>query len=352
MKDTIKSKKILIFNVNWLGDVLFSTATLRNIRRNYPDSFIACIIPSRCYPILKGNPHLDELIIFDEKERQRSSLAKLRFVQLLKTKKFDVVFLLHRSFTRALICRLAGIPQRIGYYTKKRGFLLTKRIAPVGRDTLHRIDYYLNIIEKAGLRVKDRYLEFFIDDTDVKFVEDFLNKKSIGKPRPCAQERGKDDFLVAINPGGNWLPKRWPQAHWAILADKLITEFGAKVIITGSYTDISTAQKIKDLMKEKPIIASGVFNLKQLGALCKRLDLFITADTGPLHIANALGAKRIIALFGPTSPEITGPYPLKNIAILSKDVGCKIPCYVANCKDNLCMKAITVDDVIKEIKNG
>ena len=340
MKDTGKSKKILIFNVNWLGDVLFSTATIRNIRRNYPDSFIACIIPSRCYPILKGNPYLDEIIIFDEKERQRSSLAKLRFVQLLKTKKFDVVFLLHRSFTRALICRLAGIPERIGYYTKKRGFLLTKRIKPVGRDTLHRIDYYLNIIEKAGLKVEDRYLEFFIDDTDVKFVEDFLNKKSIGK----------DDFLVAINPGGNWLPKRWPQAHWAMLADKLIAEFGAKIIITGNYTDISTAHKIRDLMKEKPIIASGVFNLKQLGALCKRLHLFITADTGPLHIANALDAKRIIALFGPTSPEITGPYPLKNTVILSKDVGCKVPCYVANCKDNRCMKAVMPEDVIEKIR--
>ena len=340
MKDTDKSKKILIFNVNWLGDVLFSTATIRNIRRNYPDSFVACIIPSRCYPILKGNPHLDELIIFDEKERQRSSLAKLRFVQLLKTKKFDVVFLLHRSFTRALICRLAGIPQRVGYYTKKRGFLLTKRIKPVARDALHRIDYYLNIIEKAGLKVEDRYLEFFIDDKDVKFVDEFLNKKSIGK----------DGFLVAINPGGNWLPKRWPEVNWAILADKLITEFGARVIITGSYTDIYTAQKIRDLMKEKPIIASGVFNLKQLGALCKRLDLFITADTGPLHIANALGAKRIIALFGPTSPEITGPYPLKNTAILSKDVGCKIPCYVVRCKDNRCMKAVTPEDVIEKIR--
>jgi len=340
VKDTDKSKKILIFNVNWLGDVLFSTATIRNIRRNYPDSFVACIIPSRCYPILKGNPHLDELIIFDEKERQRSSLAKLRFVQLLKTKKFDVVFLLHRSFTRALICRLAGIPQRVGYYTKKRGFLLTKRIKPVARDALHRIDYYLNIIEKAGLKVEDRYLEFFIDDKDVKFVDEFLNKKSIGK----------DGFLVAINPGGNWLPKRWPEVNWAILADKLITEFGARVIITGSYTDIYTAQKIRDLMKEKPIIASGVFNLKQLGALCKRLDLFITADTGPLHIANALGAKRIIALFGPTSPEITGPYPLKNTAILSKDVGCKIPCYVVRCKDNRCMKAVTPEDVIEKIR--
>ena len=338
MKDT--SIKILIFNVNWLGDVLFSTATIRNIRRNYPDSFIACIIPSRCYPILKGNPHLDELIIFDEKERQRSSLAKLRFVQLLRSKKFDAVFLLHRSFTRALICRLAGIPERIGYYTKKRGFLLTKRIAPVARDALHRIDYYLNIIEKAGLKVEDRYLDFFIDDKDVKFVEEFLNKKSISK----------DDFLVAINPGGNWLPKRWPEVHWAMLADKLITEFSARVIITGSYTDISTAQKIRDLMKEKPIVASGVFNLKQLGALCKRLGLFITADTGPLHIANATGTKRIIALFGPTSPEITGPYPLKNTAALSKDVGCKIPCYAVNCKDNRCMKAITPEDVIKEIR--
>ncbi len=340
MKDTNKNKKILIFNVNWLGDVLFSTATIRNIRLNYPDSFISCIIPSRCYPILKGNPHLDELIIFDEKDRQRSTLAKLRFAQSLKTKKFDIVFLLHGSFTRALICRLAGIPQRIGYHTKKRGFLLTKRIKPASRDTLHRIDYYLNIIEKAGLEVEDRYLEFFIDDKDVKFVEDFLNKKAIAK----------DDFLVAINPGGNWLPKRWPEGYWAMLADKLITEFGARVIITGGYTDIAAVEKIRGLMKEKSIIASGVLNLRQLGALCKRLDLFITADTGPLHIANAAGTKRIIALFGPTSPEITGPYPLKNAVILSKDVGCKVPCYVVNCKDNRCMKAITPEDVIDKVK--
>lgn len=338
MDDT--KKRILIFNVNWLGDVLFSTATIRNIRRNYPDSFIACAIPGRCYPILKGNTHLNELIIFDEKERQRGTLAKLKFVQLLKSKKFDTVFLLHRSLTRALICRLAGIPERVGYYTKKRGFLLTKKIAPVGKDALHRIDYYLNIIEKAGLKVEDRYLEFFIDDADTEFVADFLDKKSIGK----------DDFLVAINPGGNWLPKRWPKEYWAMLADKLIAEFGAKVIITGSYADSLVAGEIKSLMKEKPIVASSVFNLKQLGALCKRSDLFITADTGPLHIANAVGAKRIIVLFGPTSPEITGPYPANNAVILSKKVGCKIPCYVARCKDNRCMKAIRPEEVIEKIK--
>lgn len=339
MKKNI-DKKILIFNVNWLGDVLFSTATIRNIRRNYPHSFIACVIPSRCYPILKGNPHLDELIIFDEKERHRGAAAKLKFARLLKAKKFDTVFLLHRSFTRALICRLAGIPERIGYHARKRGFLLTKKIVTPVKDALHRIDYYLNIIEKAGLRVEDRYPEFFISEADMKFTDDFLNREEIKK----------NDFLAAINTGGNWMPKRWPKEHWAALADRLISEFGARVIITGSYSDIQNAQGIKGLMKEKPIMASGAFNLKQFGALCKRLDLFITADTGPLHIANAAGAKRIIALFGPTSPRITGPYPQRNIIVLSKDTGCKIPCYIVNCKDNRCMKAVTVEDVVERIK--
>jgi len=103
-------------------------------------------------------------------------------------------------------------------------------------------------------------------------------------------------------------------------------------------------------MKGKPILACGALNLKQLGALCKKLDLYISADTGPLHIANAVGAKKIVALFGPTHTSITGPYPAKNVIILLKDVGCKIPCYVVNCKDNRCMKAITVEDVIEKIK--
>jgi len=335
-----KSKRILIFNVNWLGDVLFSTATIRNIRLNFPDSFIACIIPSRCYPILKDNPHLDEIIIFDDKDRHRNLLAQLNFVKFLKNKRFDTAFLLHRSFTRALICRLAGVPQRIGYHTRKRAFLLTKNIPTPGKDTLHRIDYYLKIIENYGLKVEDRYMEFFVRKEDEEFVSVFLKNQGVKE----------NEFLVVLNPGGNWLPKRWPRDYWSTLADRLITESGARIVITGSFHDVSLVLNIKERMKEKPIVASGVFNIKQLGALCKRADLFITADTGPLHIANAVGTKKIVALFGPTSPEITGPYPLKNVKILCRDVGCPIPCYVVHCRDNRCMKTITPDDIIEQIK--
>ena len=335
-----KNKRVLIFNVNWLGDVLFSSAAIRNIRRNFPDSFIACIIPSRCYPVLKGNPNLDEIIIFDEKDRHKGVFTQLDFVRQLKDKQFDIVFLLHRSFTRALMCRLAGIPRRIGYSTHKRAFLLTDKIEIPKKDSLHRIDFYLNIIEKAGFKVEDRYTEFFISNEDIKFVEEFLNKQGVGG----------GEFLVAINPGGNWFPKRWPREYWSELADRLISGLGAKVVITGSHNDLSLAGHIKTRMKEKPLIACGVFNIKQLGALARRADIFITADTGPLHIANAVGAKNIIAIFGPTSPLITGPYPLKNVIVLKKDVGCKIPCYKVKCKDNRCMKAISPEEVFREIE--
>ncbi|MDD5130189.1 MAG: lipopolysaccharide heptosyltransferase II [Candidatus Omnitrophica bacterium] len=345
MSQNLKAQRILIFNVNWLGDVLFSSAAIRNIRRNYPDSYIACVIPSRCYPILKGNPYLDEVIIFDEQDRHKGMLEKLNFVNLLKKKNFDTVFLLHRSFSRALICRLAGIKQRIGHYTKKRAFLLTQKITPPKRDSVHRIDYYLDVIEKAGLRVEDRYLDFFVSPDDEEHVNNFFKKNSIAP----------DDFVVVINPGGNWMPKRWPADYWAILADKLISEAKARVIITGSISDLLLASRIKDAMRQVPLIACGIFNIKQLGALAKKVDLFITADTGPLHIANAVGAKKIIAIFGPTSQNITGPYPANNVVILQKDVGCPIPCYQVHCPDNRCMKAVTPEEVLKQailVKNS
>ncbi|MDD5611355.1 MAG: glycosyltransferase family 9 protein, partial [Candidatus Omnitrophica bacterium] len=99
-----------------------------------------------------------------------------------------------------------------------------------------------------------------------------------------------------------------------------------------------------------PVIATGKFSLKQLAAFLKKVDLFISADTGPLHIANAVGTKNIIALFGPTSVNITGPYPLTRVVLLQKNTGCVIPCYEVDCKDNRCMKAITPEDVLEKAK--
>jgi ADP-heptose:LPS heptosyltransferase len=130
----------------------------------------------------------------------------------------------------------------------------------------------------------------------------------------------------------------------------LMQDLGCKVIITGSSSDVKLVKQITAHMLHRPILAVATLNIKQLGALCKELDLFITADTGPLHIANAVGAKNIIALFGPTLPMITGPMLAKNALILQKNVGCRLPCYEVNCVDNRCMKAITVEDVATAVR--
>ncbi|MBU1998982.1 MAG: lipopolysaccharide heptosyltransferase II [Candidatus Omnitrophica bacterium] len=336
------NKRILIFNVNWLGDVLFSTATIRNLRYNFPRGYIACVIPSRCYLVLKDNPYLDEIIIFDEDDRHKGLLAKLNFIRLLKRKKFDQVFLLHRSFTRAVICFLAGIPERIGYYTKKRSFLLTLKIIPPNRDALHRIDYYLNVIEQAGFKAEDRYTDFMIKENDIIYVRDFLKKKGVED----------DDFLVVLNPGGNWLPKRWPKEYWLALIDRLACEYPCKIVVTGAIPDINLINEVMGRRRENVISSCGALNLKQLGALLKRADLFISADSGPLHIANAVGAKKIIALFGPTDPLVTAPYPDKNLLILRGNIDCQIPCYKQDCADNRCMKAVSVEDVLEKVKRA
>ena len=335
-------QRIVIYNVNWLGDVLFSTAVIRNIRFNYPASYIACIIPPRCLPVLEGNPYLNEIIVFDEKGVHKGIGGKISFIRALRQKRFDSAFLLHRSLTRAFIVWAAGIRERIGYTSAKRGFLLTQKIRPLDARRAHRIDYYLGVIKGAGLVVKNRHTDFFFSEQDRQAVENLLRQNSIYAR----------DVIIGLNPGGNWDPKRWQPESFAFLADRLAGEYAARVIFTGSPEDRELVSRIQSLMKSPSVSTCGVLSLKQFAALCGRMSVFISADSGPLHIANAAGARRIVALFGPTDPQLTGPVPADRVAIIQKNTGCPIPCYTVDCRDNRCMKAITVDDVLAAVRPG
>ena len=157
------------------------------------------------------------------------------------------------------------------------------------------------------------------------------------------------DFLVAINPGGNWKPKRWPKENFARLADELVKRFDAKIIITGSRTDLRLAQDIASMMEAKPIITCGKTSLKELACIFRKVDIVVANDSGPMHIGVSMKAKTI-ALFGPTSPEITGPIGKGLYVVLHKKVDCEIPCYDLSCINYRCMKAITVEEVIEAVE--
>lgn len=332
-------KNILVVNVNWLGDVIFSSPIFRAIKKNYPNAKVSCLAVPRVKEVLELVPDIDEVIIYDEDKRHKGIIGKVSLIFHLRKKNFDIAFLLHKSLTRALLVFLAGIPNRVGYDSKNRGIFLTHRIKMIDGNR-HRSDEYINVIESFGVKVDDRTTELFVDEEAERELDRLLlsNGIAIG------------ETFVVINPGGNWDPKRWPIKNFSLLVSKLINEDKVKVVISGASKDIPLVQEILKYLEIKPIILSGELNIKQLVLLMKKAKVVISADSGPLHIASSVGTKTI-GMFGPTRIEITGTRGKGESVVLQKDIGCnRKPCYYLDCKNNLCMQAITVYDVIEEFR--
>jgi len=339
----MKGQRILIVNVNWLGDVLFSTPFIRAIRSNFPNAYIVCMVVPRCREVLEANPRLNEIIVYDEKGVHAGLSGRIKFIRQLKKYDFDTVFLLHRSFTRTLLMCLAGISRRIGYYTAKRALLLTEKPSPP-KASMHRARFYLGLIEAVGLKVDDNGCEFFISSQDERWADGFLKSAGI--------KEGQG--IIVFNPGGNWPPKRWPVDNFAALGRQIIKNFGGefRVLITGSAADSGLAEAIRQKMGADVIIACGRTTLKQAAALFKRARVVVSNDSGPLHIAISVGANTI-GLFGPTSPSVTGPYmadPNKTVVLRKDIIRCQIPCYRQDCPDFGCMHAITPQEVFEAVK--
>jgi len=331
-------KRILIFNVNWLGDIIFSSPFIKAVREIFPDSYIACAVPPRCKEILETNTRINELIVFDENGSEKTFWGKLNFAFKLRKEEFDTAFILHRSLARALITFIAGINERVGYDTKGRGFLLTKRLNSPTED-IHKVEYFLGLAKAIGADTSKKDYEFFITEPDRKRADCILEANGVYY----------DDKFAVLNPGGNWMPKRWPAYKFAELADKLIEKYNTKILITGAAKDEALADEISSHMKNKPISICGKTKIRELASIFEKAKLVISGDSGPMHIAVSTGTN-VIALFGPTSVDITGPYGKGNYVVMKKDVGCHAPCYDFRCSDNRCMKAITADDVIGAIE--
>lgn len=332
-------KNILVVNVNWLGDIIFSSPVFTNLRRQYPHARIVCLAVPRVKPVLECVPGVDAVLVYDEEGKDRGLFGALKTIFRIRREKFDAVFFIRSSTTRAWLCRLAEIPVRVGYDVKKQGRLLTHKYADP-ENTRHRSDRYLNVIEQFGVPVEDRTNVLAIRKDDKTFILDLFRKNGIVD----------GNFKIAVNLGGNWDLKQWPAGHFSLLIDRLMNELGAKVIIPGAEKDIELAQSVCAPLKNKPVILAGQTDLKQLMALMQTADLVISADSGPLHIANAVGTD-VIGIFGPTAPEVTSPRGRGKVVILKTDIGCnRSSCYHLACPDNICMRAVSVDDVVNAVK--
>ena len=330
--DTVE--RILIVLPNWFGETLFATPQLATLRRARPQARISVMGVERCRDVLAHHPHIEEFVLYDEEGRHRRLRDKLAVVSALRAKRFDAVIILRRSLSRTLLLAAAGIPRRIGFANAKSGWLLTDRVPmPASGHKAHR---YLALLVPLGIDdPAPGRCEYYLSDEERAWAGAWLREHAIDPARP----------LVILHPGANWAHKRWPAERFGQLADRL-AQRGASVVVSGGPDDVRLITAVLGAMSKPPIVLAGQTTLRQLAACLERASLVITNDTGPAHLAAALG-RPLIALFGPTLPNYTGPLgdPDKTVVVHHRDCCPQLPCLNPEHPSHLGMSTISVDEV-------
>lgn len=340
----IDYKKILIIQLQPIGDILRTTPVVTKLRGQNPESYIAFLAYDRYAELLKGNPKIDEIIFFNrsrylEEIKDKEAVGVFNelkdFANRLSEMGFDLVINLHNTYISGILTYLARPGESRGVTINEFGHLLIPPgwlLAPqdLWRSGLNMVQIYLR---NAGLDTDGAKLEIYLKEEDSAFREEFLRKENLGAR----------DLLIGLNPGAGVYSKKWPKERFAEVGNRLAREYGARIIIFGGKGDIGYAQEIMNSMKASPINAAGKTTLRQLVSLIQRCNLFITNDSGPMHIASAANAP-IVAIFGSSSQGINAPYGTKSVT-LQADIPC-IPCTKSYCEELECLKSISVEDVL------
>lgn len=329
--------RILIVGVNWLGDVLFLTPSLRALRKKFPQAVITCAVPLRAIPLLRNNPHLNEVMEWDDKIFLWTPFKFLRLFWRLRKRNFDAAIFFHRSKTKVWIAKLAGIPERVGYEARFRNGLLT-RAFPMPAGRLHRLDIFLELIRQWGVPPDGRRLDFNARREAEAELSALLLKKGISS----------SDVYVVVHAGGNWELKRWPAGHFVRWIGLFLEKYPMKVVLCGTNPERALSEEIASHFTDGRVVSlCGQTSLDLLALLLKNSRLLVSNDSGPIHLAASQNV-RILGLFGPTSVEETGPVSEAPLRILRKDVGCEIPCYFRSCRGRVCMEWLAPEEALAE----
>lgn len=328
--------RILVVLPNWFGETLFTTPFLRALRHERHHAWIATLGRPACREVLLHLPYVNELLDYDELGTHRGLAGKWRLIRLLRAQGFDGAFILRRSLSRTLLMALAGIPMRIGFGHPKSGWLLTTRVRPRAEAT-HKALGYLALLEAFGYVAAPGPYDYAVSEPERQAARAFLAREGLGPEEP----------LVILHPGANWVHKRWPPERFAEAGDRLAQRERVRLAITGGPHDVELAEEIRRRMRHPATVLAGRTTLRQLAACLEQAQLVISHDTGVLHIAAALG-RPVVALYGPTSPALTGPLgdPERTVVLHHPDCCPQIPCFSPDRPPHPGMASITVEEVV------
>jgi lipopolysaccharide heptosyltransferase I len=313
--------KLAIVKLSSLGDVIHALPVARALRRARPDAHLTWIVEAREYALLKDHPDLDVVVPVDTRlwrrliwrpAGARQVVGKVaRLTSRIRSARFDVAIDLQGLMKSGLLMAYTGAPLRIGFSAdhcrERLNCLFTnRRVRPPAR-AVHVVDQYLSLLVPLGVEPGPVEFHVPIPALAERRMDEFLGEQGVKR----------HDLLVAINPGAGRDNKRWPVAHFRRLADRLAQEPDVRVLLLWGPDEIHMARQIRDGLHPRAILAPPT-DLHELAALLRRSALMVANDTGPLHLAAALGTASV-GLFGPTRAERNGPYGPRGRGLQSPD---------------------------------
>jgi lipopolysaccharide heptosyltransferase II len=333
--------KVLVRSQNWIGDVVIATASLRCIRQSFPESTISVVAKPWVIPVLAHSPHVDEIIEYDGAGIHRGWAGILRLSRYLRSRQFQAAILLQRAFEAALIAFLARIPVRMGYTTDARGLLLTHRAkAAKAEFDIPRLEHDLRLLQGFGLKVDKKEILLPIGREQKGRAEDRLRDLGIRTGEP----------IVGFSPGAVGSPlKRWYPERFAGLAVKIRETYQAKVLLFGASREKELGDEICRRASVPEVVnLAGHTSLEDAIALIGLCGLFVTNDSGLMHVAAALDVP-LVAIFGPTDPARTAPWSKRHVLVRDEGVDC-YGCKMRDCRhEHKCMNVITVERVFQAV---
>lgn len=346
-EELTRIERIIVRGTNWVGDAVMTIPALRQLRHVFPSAHITLATRVWADGLFADAKFLDAVQVH-EASGLRSVVKQVR---QWRKGNFDLAVLLPNSLETALVASLARVPFRIGYATDGRQSLLTHPLAlPEWRSSKHEVFYYLKIVAELEWLVNRE--QSFLDTEPSTALDVSESRKAAAAQFLSGRgvNLGDGRRLVALCPGSiNSRAKRWPSERYASLADRLIDELGAQVLLIGSGAEAEVSAAVRSRMMNQPVILTGETNLDELVATLSLVDLLVTNDTGPAHIASALGRATLV-IFGPTNPLTTRPFS-PSAEIVREPPDCA-PCMLRDCPiDHRCMTAITVDEIFDRVRS-
>jgi len=341
----IPKDRILLIRLSSLGDVVLTSPAIRAVRKHFPDSYIAMLVGKQSADVLMENPHLDEVITLNRKAANRNIGETHRVVAELRRRKFDLTIDFQRKFRTSLLAYLSGAKYRVGYH-QPCGALCVVRVPD--RVNKHAIERNFDLLSAIGLHADTKEMELFLTDTDRKYAEAVHEAPhlSVGPASQILASAVIDSrrLKLGLFPGAGWKHREWKPERFAAIGDLAYEHFGAQTLIFGGPNEKDLVDKVAGYMMYPSVRLAGNLKIRQLAALIEKCDVFVTNDTGPMHIAVAMKTPTV-ALFGPGNHVKFQPIGQAHTTI-RHNVPCS-PCkqFTDKCKDNICMKLITVDEV-------